>query len=119
MATRNPKEGFLMLLTDARRNTERSAATYREMSELAENPDVKDALEARARSADKNLEKLDECFEMIEEKPVKLNGRRHEVFVDDLKNSLRKYNPRGRHISILLAKPLIWLTSGLPSTQCS
>ena len=119
MATRNPKEVFLMLLSDARRNTQRSAATYREISEMAENPDVKEALEARAFIADKNLETLDECFEMIEEKPVKLNGRLQEVFVEDLREGLRKYNHRRRDISIFLPKPLIWLTSGSLSTQCS
>ena len=50
MATRNPKDLFLMPLSDARRNTERSAATYREISEMAENPGVKEALEVRALS---------------------------------------------------------------------
>ena len=119
MATRNPKEVFLMLLSDSRRNTERSAAIYREISEMAENPDVKEALEARAFIADKNLETLDECFEMIEEKPVKLNGRLQEVFVEDLREGLRKYNHRRRDISIFLPKPLTWLTSGSLSTQCS
>ena len=102
MATRNPKEVFLMLLSDARRNTERSAATYREISEMAENPDVKEALEARAFIADKNLETLDECFEMIEEKPVKLNGRLQEVFVEDFKRELAEIqSPAARHLYIL------------------
>jgi ferritin-like metal-binding protein YciE len=102
MATRNPKEVFLMLLSDARRNTERSAATYREISEMAENPDVKEALEARAFIADKNLETLDECFEMIEEKPVKLNGRLQEIFVEDFKRELAEIqSPAARHLYIL------------------
>ena len=102
MATRNPKEVFLMLLSDARRNTERSAAIYREISEMAENPDVKEALEARAFIADKNLETLDECFEMIEEKPVKLNGRLQEVFVEDFKRELAEIqSPAARHLYIL------------------
>ena len=102
MTTRNPKEVFLMLLSDARRNTERSAATYREISEMAENPDVKEALEARAFIADKNLETLDECFQMIEEKPVKLNGRLQEVFVEDFKRELAEIqSPAARHLYIL------------------
>ena len=102
MTARNPKEVFLMLLSDARRNTERSAATYREISEMAENPDVKEALEARAFVADKNLETLDECFAMIEEKPVKLNGRLQEVFVEDFKRELAEIqSPAARHLYIL------------------
>ena len=114
MATTNPKEVFLMLLSDARRNTERSAATYREISEMAENPDVKEALEARAFIEDKNLETLDECFEMIEEKPVKLNGRLQEIFVEDFKRELAEIqSPAARHLYISCQS----LSSGSPEVR--
>ena len=69
---------------------------------MAENPDVKEALEARAFIADKNLETLDECFEMIEEKPVKLNGRLQEIFVEDFKRELAEIQSlAARHLYIL------------------
>ena len=102
MPGRNPKEVFLMLLSDARQNTERSANFYREISSLAQNPDVKEALEARAFVADKSLETLDECFETIGEKPVKLSGRLHDVFVEDFKRELAEIqSPAARHLYLL------------------
>lgn len=102
MPGRNPKEVFLMLLSDARQNTERSAEFYREISSMAQNPDVKEALEARAFVADKSLETLDQCFETMEEKPVKLDGHLHDVFVEDFKRELAAIqSPTARHLYIL------------------
>jgi ferritin-like metal-binding protein YciE len=102
MPAKNPKDVFLTLLSDARNNTERSANLYREISEMAENPDVQEALEARAFVADKNLEALDQCFEIIGEKPVKLSGRLHDVFVEDFKRELAEIqSPAARHLYIL------------------
>ena len=46
MPAKNPKEVFVTLLSDARHNTERSIKIYNEVSQLAENPDVREALEA-------------------------------------------------------------------------
>ena len=102
MPAKNPKEVFVTLLSDARSNTERSAKVYREISQLAQNPDIKEALEARAFIAEKNLGTLDEVFEMIDEKPVKLSGRLQEVFVEDFKRELAEIqSPVARHIYVL------------------
>lgn len=102
MPAKNPKEVFLMLLSDARNNTERSAKVYREVSEMAQNADVQEALEARAFVTKRNLEALDRCFEIIGEKPVKLSGRLQEVFVEDFKRELAEIqSPAARHLYIL------------------
>ena len=102
MPAKNPKEVFLMLLSDARNNTERSAKVYREVSKMAQNPDVQEALEARAFVTERNLEALDRCFEIIGEKPVKLSGRLQEVFVEDFKRELAEIqSPAARHLYIL------------------
>jgi ferritin-like metal-binding protein YciE len=102
MPVKNPKEVFVALLSDARHNTERAVKVYREISQSAENPDVREALEARAFIAAKNLETLDHCFELIGEKPVKLSGRLHEVFVEDFKRELAEIqSPVARHLYIL------------------
>lgn len=102
MPAKNPKEVFLMLLSDARKNTERSANVYREISEMAQNPDVQEALEARAFVAEKNLEALDQCFQIIGEKPAKLSGRLHDVFVEDFKKELAEIqSSAARHLYIL------------------
>lgn len=103
MPGKNPKEVFLMLLSDARNNTERGAQLYREISQLAENPDVREALEARAFVTENNLDALDQCFEMMGEKPVKLSGRLHEVFVEDFRRELAEIqSPAARHLYILV-----------------
>jgi ferritin-like metal-binding protein YciE len=102
MPIKNPKEVFVTLLSDARSNTERSARVYRDISQIAQNPDVKEALEARAFVSEKNLETIDECFKMIGEKPVKLSGRLHDVFVEDFKRELAEIqSPIARHIYVL------------------
>lgn len=102
MPAKNPKEVFLMLLSDARNNTERSADVYREISQMAQNPDVREALEARAFVTQRNLEALDRCFEIIGEQPVKLSGRLQEVFVEDFKRELAEIqSPAARHLYIL------------------
>lgn len=102
MATKTPKEVFLMLLSDARQNTERSVGVYREISKAAENPDVQEALDARAFIAEKNLEALDRCFDIIGEKPVKLSGRLQDVFVEDFKRELAEIqSPAARHLYVL------------------
>ena len=102
MAIKDPREIFVMLLSDARNNTERSAKVYQEFSQAAQNPDVQEALEARAFIAKTNLETLDKVFEMIGEKPVKLSGRLHDVFVEDFKRELAEIqSPAAKHVFVL------------------
>ena len=64
---------FVTLLSDVRQNTERSAKLYQEISQAAQEPDIKEALESRAWIAEKDLSAIDRCFQLIEEKPVKLS----------------------------------------------
>ena len=102
MPAKTPKEVFLALLSDARNNTERSTKVFQELSQQAQNPDVQEALEARAFVAEKNLEMLDKCFEIIGEKPMKLSGRLHDVFVEEFKKDLAEIqSPVARHLFIL------------------
>lgn len=102
MAAKNPKEVFVALLSDTRQNTERTAKMYQEFSQAAQNPDVKEALEARAFVSNKNLEALDQCFKLIGEQPVKLSGRLHDIFVEDFKKELSEIqSPAAKHIFIL------------------
>jgi hypothetical protein len=54
--------------------TDRSAAIYKELGELTQNPEIQEALAARAFVSQQNLEKLDEAFKMIGEKPVEFSS---------------------------------------------
>src|SRR5436189_1463612 len=102
MTIKNPKDVFLRLMSEARSNTERSANLYREISQAAEHPIVQEALEARAFITDKNLEILDQCFEIIGETPMKLIGRLHDVFFEDFGRDLAEIqSPAGRHLYML------------------
>lgn len=104
MPAKNPKEVFLMLLSDARNNTERTTKVFQEFSQAAQNPDIKEALEARAFVTEKNLEMLDRCFEIIGEEPVKVTGRLQEVFVEDFKKELAEIQSPPAKALYILAK---------------
>lgn len=104
MPAKNPKEVFVMLLSDARQNTERSAKVYQEISQFAQNPDVKEALDSRAFISQKNLEILDKCFELIDEEPIKLSGRLQEVFVEDFKKEIAEIQTPAAKALYVLAK---------------
>ena len=88
MIVKNQKELFVMLLSDARQNAERSTKLYQEISQAAQDPDVKEALESRAWISEKDLAAIDRCFQLIGEQPVKLDGRLQEVFVEDFRREL-------------------------------
>jgi ferritin-like metal-binding protein YciE len=67
MSVKNPHELFVMLLSNVREGTERTTKIFQEISQVAQNPDVKEALEARAFVSQRTLEKLDQCFKLIGE----------------------------------------------------
>ena len=103
MPVKNPRELFIQMLSSLRQGTERSTKIYQEMSQLAENPDVKEALEARAFVSEKVLGTLDQCFKVIGEQPVKVGSRIQEIFVEDFRKELAEIqNPVARHLFILV-----------------
>jgi len=99
----DPREVFVMLLSEARQNNEKAAEVYKEISQLAEDhPEIKELLEARAFLALKTREHLDHCFKLIGERPVAVVGRHHEVFVEELRKHLAEIkSPIARHHFIL------------------
>jgi ferritin-like metal-binding protein YciE len=102
MPVKNPKEMFVMVLTHARHGTERSAAIYKELSELAQNPEIEQALAARAFVSQQTLEKIDEAFKLIGEKPVNVTGRLHDAFVEDYRRELAEIqSPEARRLFVL------------------
>ncbi len=102
MPVKNPRELFVMLLSDARQNTERSAKIIQEISQQAQDPDVKEALESRAWIAEKDLSAIDRCFQLIGERPVQLSGRLEEVFAEDFRREVTEIqNPVAKAIFVL------------------
>jgi ferritin-like metal-binding protein YciE len=102
MPANTPKEVFLTLLSDVRQSTEKAAKIYREIGQIAQDPEIKDAVEARAFISETTLEKLDQSFKLIGEKPVKLTGRLQETFVEDFRKEVNEIqSPVAKHLFIL------------------
>src|SRR5262252_4652735 len=102
MPPKNPKEVFVALLSDVRQSTERASKIYEEIGDLAQDPEVKQAVEARAFISKNTLEKLDQCFKLIGEQPVKLTGRLQDVFIEDFRREVNEIqSPVAKHIFIL------------------
>jgi ferritin-like metal-binding protein YciE len=103
MTVKNPKELFVMLLSDARRGTERTGKILQEITQNVQgHPEIKEALEARIFVSEQDLAKLDQCFRLIGEQPAKLSGRIEEVFVEDFRKELAEIqSPAARHFFIL------------------
>jgi ferritin-like metal-binding protein YciE len=102
MPVRNSRELFVMLLSEARQNTQLSAKIYKEISQQAQDPDIKEALEARAWIVEKDLSAIDRCFELMGEKPVQLSGHLQESLVEDFRKELSEIeNPAAKAIFIL------------------
>ena len=102
MSAKTPREVFMLLLSDVRQSTEKAGKIYQELGQMAQDPQIKDAVEARAFISQKTLEKLDQCFKLIGEQPVKLTGRLQEIFVEDFRKELNEIqSPVARQLFIL------------------
>jgi ferritin-like metal-binding protein YciE len=103
MPVQSPKELFVQLLSGLRQGTEKSTKMYQEISKFAEDPDVKEALEAQAFVSEKVLATLDQCSKLIGAQPVKANSRLHDIFVEDFRREIAEIqNPAAKHLFILV-----------------
>lgn len=102
MATKNPRDVFVMLLSSARQNTERTTGVFKEIAQLAQDPEVKGALEARAFVSEKILSQIDQCFKLLGEQPVKVGGPAQEALAEDFRKELAEIqNPVARRLFVL------------------
>jgi ferritin-like metal-binding protein YciE len=102
MPVKNPRELFVTMLSHVRQGTERSAAVYKELGELAQNPEIQEALDARAFVSQQTLAKVDEAFSIMGEKPVNVTGRLHDVFVEDFRRELAEIqSPEAKRLFVL------------------
>jgi len=114
MTIKDPKELFVALLSNVRQGTERTTKIFQELGQVAQSLDVKEALEARVFVSQRILEKLDQCFTLIGEKPRQPAVRLQEVFIEDFRRELSEIeSPLARHLYILAkASHLIHLRIG-------
>src|SRR4051794_27032323 len=102
MPVKDPKDVFLLLLSNARQGAERATKIYQEISQLAQDPEIKDAIEARTFISNQVLEKLDQCFELLGKKPDKSSGRVEDVFVEDFRQEFAQIqSPAAKRLYVL------------------
>jgi ferritin-like metal-binding protein YciE len=71
-------------------------------SGVVQDPQVKDALDARAFVSQNILTKIDQCFKIIGEQPAKLSGRLHETFLEDFrKEAGEMQSPPAKRLFVL------------------
>jgi ferritin-like metal-binding protein YciE len=102
MPIKTTKDVFVTLLSDLRQGAERSPKIYEELGQAAQDPKIKEALDAREFISTQILNRLDECFRLIGQKPVKGNGRLQEVFLEDFRKEVNEIqSPVARRIFVL------------------
>jgi ferritin-like metal-binding protein YciE len=96
------KDLCVAMLSELRNGAERSPKIYEELGQAAQNPEIKEALDARGLISSQVLSKLDECFRLIGEKPTKVNQRLHDVFIEDFRREVNEIQgPVARKMFIL------------------
>jgi ferritin-like metal-binding protein YciE len=109
MIIESPYDLFVLLLSNVQQDTECTTQMFQEFSKLTQNADVKEALTARVFLSQRVVEKLDECFRLVGEEPVKLSGRLQEIFVEDFRKELADIkSPIARELYVL-AKGSQWI----------
>ena len=102
MKVSNPKELFVLLLSDLWQGAERANQFFQELVPFVQDWEIQEALEARIFQSDKFTETLNECFKLIGEQPVSLNGRMLEMFVENFREQLGEIQSvDARHLFIL------------------
>ena len=102
MPNTTPRELCISMLSELRHGAERSKKVYEELGQAAQNPEIKEALDARELVSSQIMNRLDECFKLIGEKPVKINQRLHDVFIEDFRREINEIQgPIARKLFVL------------------
>jgi ferritin-like metal-binding protein YciE len=80
---------FVLMLSDLRQGSEKTASIFQNLAQLAEDADIKQALEARTFVSQRVVETLDQCFRLIGEEPAQLSETRARIY-DALAEDFRK-----------------------------
>ena len=104
MPAKDAKEVFLVLLSNVREGAERSSILYDEIGQVAKDPDIKEVLEARAFLKNSIVERLDQCFKILCEKPRTLPGNLRDTFIEDFRREINEIQSPGARRLFALAK---------------
>lgn len=102
MPIKNVEELFLTVLSDVRAREERSLQAWQEMSQHAQDEDVKKVLETRAFLTKESISNLDECFRLLGKQPMQPTTRLHDVFIEDFRRELNEiHDPTLRSLYVI------------------
>jgi len=104
MAIENPKGLFVMLLSHLRQGEENTTEIFKELSQAAQDPDIKEAIDSRIFLKEQIVGSLDRCFTLIGEKPMKIPDRIREVLVEDFRRELGEIQSQAVRRLFVLAK---------------
>ena len=107
MPIKNPKQIFVLMLSDLRQGGEKTTSIFQNLAQLAEDPDIKQALEVRTFVSQKVIETLDQCFKLVGEQPVPLSGTRtriYDVLAEDFRNEVADIQDTKTRRFYILAK---------------
>ncbi len=111
MTVDNPKELFVLLLSNVRQGVERATSISQELIQAVQHADIREVLEVRVFETNVILDRIDQCFKLIGEEPLKTSGRLEDVLVEDFRNELAGIrSPLARQL-YTWPKPPTWLTS--------
>jgi ferritin-like metal-binding protein YciE len=102
----DPMETFVKLLSHVRQTVDRSNTIYEELAKVAENDEIKAALNARAFVRTTELAKIDEAFRLIGKTPVELTGKIQEIFVEDFRREIAEMTSPAVKKIFVLAKAI-------------
>jgi len=103
---KDPMDVFVALLSNVRKTSERSGKIYTELGDLAQDPEVKTALDARAFVENGTLAKIDEAFNLIGKSPIELPGKLTEAFAEDFRDEFSKIESPALRRIYALAKAI-------------
>jgi ferritin-like metal-binding protein YciE len=104
MAVNNPKDVFVFLLSNVRTGAERTTKVLQEISQQAQDPEVKQAIDARAFVNDKIVATIDQCFKLIGTQPVKTPGKLLDAFQEDFRSEVTQIQSPAAKTLFVLAK---------------
>ena len=102
MPVKTAKDVFVQLLSEVLQGTQRTTKILQEVSDAAQTPEIKQALEARVFVSEKVHETLEHCFRLIGEQPVKTSGQYYDMFIENFRKNLAEIQqPQARRFFIL------------------
>jgi ferritin-like metal-binding protein YciE len=88
MKIKNTTELFALLLNDLWRGTQRANRFFQGLVQFAQEPELREALEARVFLSGKITETLSQCFRLIGERPAQVGAGEVEADLEDLRNEV-------------------------------